>query len=105
MIHFTESATDVLRRHSPESTDAGFRLIMQKSCSCVQYTLRLEKEMKSNDEVIEIEDGIKLFVDSETFPMVVNTQVDFVEENSQSGFIFDNPNISKSGCASCGSGC
>ncbi len=105
MINFTPSATEVLRNHLPDSQDAGYRLMMQKSCSNVKYTLRLEDEIRPNDELIELEEGIKLFIDSETFPMVDNTKVDFVEENNQSGFVFDNPNIAKSGCESCESGC
>ncbi|THB75225.1 MAG: iron-sulfur cluster assembly accessory protein [Gammaproteobacteria bacterium] len=105
MLNFTSAATAILRNHLPESPEAGYRLLMQKSCSNVKYTLRLENEIRANDELVELEGGIKLFIDSETFPMVDNTKVDFVEENNQSGFVFDNPNITKSGCASCESGC
>lgn len=105
MINFTPSATAVLRRNLPESPDAGFRLLIKKSCSSVQYTLRQESEIQSNDELIELGDGIKLFIDAETFPMVDNTQVDFIEESAQSGFTFDNPNITKNSCSSCESNC
>ncbi len=105
MLNFTPAATAILRTHLPESPDAGFRLLIKKSCSSVQYTLRQESEIQSNDELIELGDGIKLFIDADTFPLVDNTKVDFVEEASQSGFTFDNPNIFKSSCASCESGC
>ena len=105
MLNFTPAATAILKDHLPESPEAGYRLMMQKSCSNVKYTLRLENEIRPNDELVELEYGIKLFIDAETFPMVDNTNVDFVEENNQSGFVFDNPNIAKSGCESCESGC
>ncbi len=105
MLNFTPAATAVLRNHRPESPDAGFRLLVQKSCSSIKYTLRLEQEIKPNDKLIDLGDGIKLFIDAETFPMVDNTNVDFVEDAAQSGFTFDNPNITSSGCAGCESGC
>ena len=101
MIHFTPTALDVLRRHLPESPDIGFRLLIQKSCSSIQYTLKHENQVWPDDESFELDDGIKLFVDAKTFPIVDNTRVDFTTEGAQSGFTFDNPNVVKPSCSSC----
>lgn len=105
MIHFTDSALDVLRQHLPELPNAGFRLLIQKCCSSLQYTLKHESEMWPDDKTFELEDGIKLFVDAQTLPVVDDTRVDFIQNGVQSGFTFDNPNVIKPSCSSCESTC
>lgn len=105
MIHFTPTATKVLQDHLPESPNVGFRLLIRKSCSSIHYTLRHESNVKPTDELVEINDDIKLFIDAETFPLVDNTKVDFIEDHAKSGFTFDNPNIVMPSCSDCESSC
>ena len=105
MIHFTSSAIKILQNHLPKSPDAGFRLLITRNCASIQYTLRQEESSLPNDEIVEIGEGIKLFIYADTFPLVDNTTVDFVEERTQSGFTFDNPNVIIPNCSSCESTC
>ena len=51
------------------------------------------------DEVVE-EKGVKLFVDSKALMFLIGTEMDYVEDKLQSGFVFNNPN--EKGRCGCG---
>lgn len=70
-------------------------------CSGLKYTLGLEEEPASGDEVLEF-DGVKVFVDPGSVMWLTGTVVDFVNAGPDSGFIFENPNAG--GKCSCSSG-
>ena len=57
----------------------------------------LEKEPL--DEVVE-EKGVTLFVDSKALMFLIGTEMDYVEDKLQSGFVFNNPN--EKGRCGCG---
>ena len=52
------------------------------------------------DEVIEVSDGAKVIVDGKAVLFLVGTEMDYVEVEMGSEFIFNNPN-EKSSCG-CG---
>lgn len=52
-----------------------------------------------NDKIIE-DEGIKLFIDSESMKLLEGTTIDYVESLQASGFRISNPNAR----ASCGCG-
>jgi len=51
------------------------------------------------DEVVE-EKGVKLYVDSKALMFLIGTEMDYVEDKLQSGFVFNNPN--EKGRCGCG---
>lgn len=79
---------------------AGIRIgIRTKGCSGLSYTLEYADEKTAFDEVVEV-DGITLLIDPKAIMFILGTEMDFVEEKMQSGFVFKNPN--EKGRCGCG---
>ncbi|WP_032112853.1 HesB/IscA family protein [Candidatus Paracaedibacter symbiosus] len=101
-IQVTEAALLRLRalldQRGKES--AGIRIsIRTKGCSGLSYTLEYADEKTAFDEMVEVE-GITLLIDPKAIMFILGTEMDFVEEKMQSGFVFKNPN--EKGRCGCG---
>lgn len=102
MLTLTPSAIAAVGRFITTSPDpvAGLRIHVQGGgCSGLQYGMKLEAASAEDDVVLAM-DGITLFIDPYSAPMLEGVNVDFVESLTGSGFKFENPNAS-GGCA-CG---
>lgn len=78
----------------------GIRVgVRSRGCSGLSYTLEFCDEVHPGDEVVEEKD-VKIFIDPKAIMFVVGTEMDFVEEKLQSGFVFQNPN--EKGRCGCG---
>ena len=67
-------------------------------CSGLTYTLGFDAEEKEGDTVIEF-DNLKLFVDGKSLFYLTGTELDFTSGLNGKGFVFNNPNASKTcGC-------
>jgi iron-sulfur cluster assembly protein len=94
MITLTPSAATAIRRfmRGAQTPVAGLRLSVQGGgCSGFQYGMRLEAEKAEDDFEIEV-DGIRLFVDPFSLPMIDEVSIDFIDSLTHTGFSFDNPN-------------
>lgn len=79
---------------------AGLRIMIETGgCAGHKYLIGLDEEPRSDDAVIDC-DGVKVFVDPDSQPLIAGLRVNFVERLEGAGFAFDNPN-STSEC-SCG---
>ncbi|HWA45562.1 MAG TPA: iron-sulfur cluster assembly accessory protein [Hypericibacter adhaerens] len=79
---------------------AGIRIgIRTKGCSGLSYTLEYADEKGPMDEVVE-EHGVTLLIDPKATMFILGTEMDYVEEKLQSGFVFKNPN--EKGRCGCG---
>jgi iron-sulfur cluster assembly protein len=79
---------------------AGIRIgIRTKGCSGLSYTLEYADEKGPLDEVVE-EHGVTLLIDPKATMFILGTEMDYVEEKLQSGFVFKNPN--EKGRCGCG---
>jgi iron-sulfur cluster assembly protein len=63
------------------------------------YEMEFAQDKEPLDEVVE-EKGVKLFVDSKALMFLIGTEMDYVEDKLQSGFVFNNPN--EKGRCGCG---
>lgn len=70
-------------------------------CSGYQYGMSIAPSVEADDEVIEMEDGVRVVIDQESKPMIAGAEIDYVEDLMKSGFTIYNPNATSS-CA-CGS--
>jgi iron-sulfur cluster assembly protein len=67
-------------------------------CSGMTYQMGFDGENKDGDTVIE-KDGVKLFVDGKSLFYLAGTVLDFSDGLNGKGFVFSNPNASKTcGC-------
>jgi iron-sulfur cluster assembly protein len=105
MIHVTEKAAakirELLVKEGVPETTGGLRVGVQGGgCSGLSYAMRLETQARDRDKVFE-ENGARVFVDPKSFLYLNGTTLDYVEELIRQGFVFQNPQVSRScGCGS-----
>jgi iron-sulfur cluster assembly protein len=74
--------------------------VRTRGCSGMTYTLEYADDKGPADEVVEPAQDIKILIDPKASMFVFGTEMDFVEEKLQSGFVFRNPN--EKGRCGCG---
>lgn len=78
----------------------GLRIgVKTKGCNGLAYTIEYTDEEHKGDEML-VDKGVKIFIDPKAVMFVIGTEMDFVEEDLQSGFTFRNPN--EKGRCGCG---
>jgi iron-sulfur cluster assembly protein len=97
MIHLTPAASKAINRFikATETPVAGLRIFVSGGgCAGLQYGLRLEQDKSEDDLEFDIGTGAKLLVDPMSSSMLEGLTVDFVDSLTQTGFKFNNPNVS-----------
>ncbi len=103
MIHLTEKAAEKIRqmlaKEGVPAETGGLRVGVQGGgCSGLTYAMRLETRARDRDNVIE-EFGARIFVDPKSYLYLTDTTLDYTEELIRQGFVFQNPQASRScGC-------
>ena len=100
-IQLTPAALDRVRQFLAGSPDAlGLRFGVRKTgCSGWGYEVELAREAREDDSVSE-QDGLRIYVDAVSLPIVDGTTIDFVRRGLNHEFVFDNPRAA----AECGCG-
>ncbi|MEQ8229631.1 MAG: iron-sulfur cluster assembly accessory protein [Rhodospirillales bacterium] len=79
---------------------AGVRVgIRTKGCSGMSYTLEFADDKNEFDEIVE-DKGVRIYIDPKATMFIIGTEMDFVEDKLESGFVFQNPN--EKGRCGCG---
>lgn len=93
-IHLTASAAERVRVFlAARGSGLGLRLSVRKTgCSGFAYVVNYADERHDDDLVFE-EQGVKVFVDPGSLPMLDGTTVDFVKQGLNEAFRFSNPNV------------
>ena len=94
MIHLTDSAANAVQTAMAGTIEPaeGLRIMVETGgCAGFKYMMGLVTEINPDDIVIEA-GRIRLFVDTNSFPYLDGTTVDFVSNIEGAGFTFDNPN-------------
>ena len=100
-ISLTPSAADRVRSHlARRGHGLGLRLsIKETGCSGYSYVIDYADAAHPDDVVFE-DQGVKVYVDPQSFPVLDGTKVDFVRQGLNESFQFQNPNVK----AECGCG-
>jgi len=103
MVTLTPKAAEKVKEFLAEQQKPTYGLrmaVIGGGCSGFQYDVGIEAEPAADDTVLESQ-GIKIFIDPVSARYLANTELDYVETLSGSGFKFNNPNAAKScGCGS-----
>lgn len=102
MITLTEKAAERVKTLQQQEGKPGFALrlrVVGGGCSGYSYSMDFEKDATEGDLTFENQ-GVKIFVDPKSLPMVDNCQVDWVDALTGAGFTIQNPNA-KGNCG-CG---
>lgn len=104
MISLTDNAlTEVKRIFSEQElgTDTYLRLgVSGGGCSGFSYVMTFDKEVTAEDQQAEY-DGVKVLMASSAEPYIGNVVVDFCDDLTKRGFVFNNPDAADNcGCGS-----
>lgn len=102
MITITERAKNKaleLMQKENRPTNTFIRVSVEGGgCSGLTYKLSFDNQLKENDKVFE-NNGIKIVVDKKSFLYLVGTELDYTDGLNGKGFVFNNPNASRTcGC-------
>ena len=102
MIAITTAAEVKIRELMQEEQDTiGLRVYVKGGgCHGYQYGMSFESKMSDDDTVIEKGD-VKVIMDSQSAPLLIGCEVDYVDALQGSGFAIKNPQA-KTTCG-CGS--
>ena len=102
VLTLTDAAATRIREliDAREEPIIGLRIsITASGCSGMSYKISYVLEEPEQDELVE-DKGVKVFIDPATVMYMVGTEMDFVSDKMQSGFVFSNPN--ETGRCGCG---
>ncbi|GJM20966.1 MAG: heme biosynthesis protein HemY [Planctomycetota bacterium] len=102
MITLTDKAvSEVKRIISEQGLDEAPALRVGVSgggCSGFSYVMTFDNDKKEGDQVMEL-DGVRVVLDAEAEAYLDNMVIDFNDDLSKRGFVFNNPNASDNcGC-------
>ena len=94
-----------MAKENVSPTEGGLRLGVQGGgCSGLTYNIRFDSKPRERDRVYEF-GGVRVFVDPKSFIYLHGMTLDYQESLMQQGFVFVNPNATKScGCGTSFSG-
>ena len=101
MINISDSARDRLRHLlDADTVQKQFVRVGVESggCSGLSYKLTFDDNKSQDDELIE-DNKIKLLINKKSFLYLVGTTLEFSDGLNGKGFVFNNPNASRTcGC-------
>ena len=103
-LALTERAISEVRKIMEQNSipeSYGLRVgVKGGGCSGLSYTLGFDAEKRDGDKVLE-QDGIRMFVDNKSLFYLMGCEIDFTDGLNGRGFVFNNPQATKTcGCGS-----
>jgi len=104
MIFVSETAAkkiEALKLEEGAGPEAMLRVFVKRGgCSGMSYKLEFDKDLKESDKVFE-NHGTKVVVDSQSLLYILGLTLDYEGGLNGQGFVFQNPNATKTcGCGS-----
>ena len=102
MITVTENAKNhaiELMKEENRPADTFIRVgVAGGGCSGLSYQLEFDNQLKEGDKQFE-DKGVKIVVDRKSFLYLVGTELEYTGGLNGKGFVFNNPNASRTcGC-------
>ena len=94
MITLTDAAAERVKRLIDRSDKPvlGLRVgVKSRGCSGLSYFVEYAEDQKKFEDVVE-DKGVKIFIDPTAVMFLIGSEMDYVEEQFQTGFVFRNPN-------------
>ncbi|MCP8898731.1 HesB/IscA family protein [Gilvimarinus xylanilyticus] len=94
-VEITDQAAAHFRKQlAADSGDAkGVRLSIKESgCTGYMYVLDLVAQPEPGDQVISLADGVEVYLDPASLPVISGTKIDFITEGVNRQLAFINPN-------------
>ncbi len=103
IVALTDAAALKLRELTKDeaSPEIGLRVyVYSGGCSGYRYGMMLEDQPTADDSVLRA-NGVRVYVDSNSVPLLVGSSIDYVDTLMGAGFTVVNPNaVSGCGCGS-----
>lgn len=102
-IEITPRAVEKIRElMQKEAIRGGLRLgVRGGGCSGLTYAVQFDNKIRERDRVYEFDGGVRVLVDPKSFIYLQGMVLDYQTTLVQTGFVFENPNATKScGCGS-----
>jgi len=103
VLSLTDAAALKLRDLTKDETspDIGLRVyVYSGGCSGYRYGMMLEDAPTPDDRILEA-NGVKVYVDGNSIPLLEGSQIDYVDTLMGAGFTVNNPNaVTACGCGS-----
>ena len=98
-VTLTPRAVKQVVKLMQKNAHAGLRLGVKKGgCAGMEYTLEYVDEIDEHDEVVE-QDGARVMIAPIAQMFLFGTEIDFETSLLESGFKFNNPNVTEAcGC-------
>ena len=99
-IQLTDRAAEHVKSFlDKQGKGLGLRLgVKPAGCSGQQYVVETAEQIHDSDQTFE-SNGIRIVIDADSLKYLAGTELDFVREGLNSGFRFNNPNVTDTcGC-------
>jgi iron-sulfur cluster assembly protein len=103
IVSLTDAAATKLAELTKDETspEIGLRVyVYSGGCSGYRYGMMLEDQPTADDNVLQA-NGVRVYIDSNSVPLIQGSQIDYVDTLMGAGFTVNNPNaVSGCGCGS-----
>ena len=98
-VTVTPAAAQQIAKLMAQKSHKGLRIGVKKGgCAGMEYTMEYVDEIAQNDEVVEVENA-RILIAPMAQMFLFGTQIDYQTSLLESGFKFNNPNVSEAcGC-------
>ena len=93
-LTITDAAAERVKALMSKATDdmVGLRIgVKARGCSGLSYDVQYAKEKMKFDEVVE-DKGVTILIDPAAVMFLIGSEMDYVDDKFQTGFVFKNPN-------------
>ena len=98
-LSISKSAANHIRKIMENGAGKALRIGLKKGgCAGMEYTMEYVNEISDVDEIVEV-DGAKVVIAPTAQMFLFGTEIDYESGLLESGFKFNNPNVSETcGC-------